>query len=535
MKTNTIKKTFVITALMLFVGVTGCNKDYLKENSTNVTTDFLYTTADGLQAAVNGLHTVERAQVAESETGNFALVQGDGGTDIDQDRGSVPDVAHYRLVDFSTQAVMESWWKKWYRIIERCNSIITFGEKADIEPAIKMKVLRDAYLYRGYAYFWLVRKYDNIWLNLLPTTSDNIAGRSFSPAPQSEVYKQIVSDLDKSISYYGSDWTVSPGIFNLGVAKLLRADAAMWMKDYAEAAKQTADIVEKGPFVLVSPENVFTKDNEDNTTESMYVLQIDQFAPGGGSMHYMGNIFTSGNRTVPGMVATSDYGGYGWNRIFPNTYMMSLYDQKYDKRYNAYWQNYYTYNNKDYDFSKVPYKFGDTLKRNQNTGLIGVDYWNKAGIGCKKYFDWIRLPTTSGSYTNIVMFRYPQVLLIASEANMRLGDQTKALSYINMIQKSRILSTSPHQLFTTVTENNLLDEYARELAFEGQRWFILKRFGKLVERVKLYGGASEFRGEPAPDPDYFAARTRIQDYHVRWPIPQPEIDAMGSYPQNPGY
>jgi len=64
---------------------------------------------------------------------------------------------------------------------------------------------------------------------------------------------------------------------------------------------------------------------------------------------------------------------------------------------------------------------------------------------------------------------------------------------------------------------------------------MLKRVGKLVERVHLYGGVSSFRGVAAPNPLYYACRTNIQPYHVRWPIPQGERDAMGGFPQNEGY
>ncbi len=34
----------------------------------------------------------------------------------------------------------------------------------------------------------------------------------------------------------------------------------------------------------------------------------------------------------------------------------------------------------------------------------------------------------------------------------------------------------------------LLDEYARELHFEGVRWSLLKRLGILGERVRQHGG-----------------------------------------------
>jgi hypothetical protein len=34
---------------------------------------------------------------------------------------------------------------------------------------------------------------------------------------------------------------------------------------------------------------------------------------------------------------------------------------------------------------------------------------------------------------------------------------------------------------------------------------------------------------------YYSARTNIKPYHVRWPIPHAERDAMGGFPQNEGY
>ena len=119
--------------------------------------------------------------------------------------------------------------------------------------------------------------------------------------------------------------------------------------------------------------------------------------------------------------------------------------------------------------------------------------------------------------------------------SLYLNKNEKALGYINQIRSNRISSSAPDQLLTDINEDVYLEEFAREMAFEGQRWFLLKRFGKLVERVRLHGGVSEFRGVKSPNPLYFSARENIQDYHVRWPIPQSARDAMGGFPQNPGY
>ena len=464
MEAKIFQNKIFIFIFLLFV-LSGCEEYLTEENPSEVTTDFLYSTADGLQSAVNGLYTIERSQLGESESGHFALVMGDGGTDIDFDRATATNLARYRLdVDLTTDATVRNWWQKWYRIIERSNSIITFGEQADIPADEKKAILREAYIFRGYAYFWLVRRFDNIWLNTEPTTYENTDGRTFEAASQADVYTQIISDLDKAIEYYGTDWSVAAGRFNQGVARLLRADVALWQNDYQTAATQSTKIIDEGPFALVAPESIFTKDRRNNTKESMYVMQFDEFAPGGGTYHRLSLTFTSMYRQVPGCMVATEFGGYGWARIHPNPYLLGLYDQKNDKRWNAWWQHYYTYNNKDYDFSKLKYHLGDTLKLSQNSQLTGDNYYKNATVSCKKYWDWVKEPLSTQPYNNVYIFRYPQVLLIAAEAYMRLGDNTKALSYINLIRQNRILA-SPTQLLTTINENVILDEYARELAF----------------------------------------------------------------------
>ena len=88
----------------------------------------------------------------------------------------------------------------------------------------------------------------------------------------------------------------------------------------------------------------------------------------------------------------------------------------------------------------------------------------------------------------------------------------------------------------TVTQDMITDEHARELAFEGDRWFYLKRNGILIDRVKKYGGEYLKRGTTVLISDT-VVRTTIQPFHVRWPIPQTQINQMGAanFPQNTGY
>ena len=74
-----------------------------------------------------------------------------------------------------------------------------------------------------------------------------------------------------------------------------------------------------------------------------------------------------------------------------------------------------------------------------------------------------------------------------------------------------------------LTIDFILDERGREFAGEQQRFFDLKRTGKLVERVKKM------------NPN---AAENIQEYHAIRPIPQAELDALTNgkeFGQNKGY
>ncbi len=72
-----------------------------------------------------------------------------------------------------------------------------------------------------------------------------------------------------------------------------------------------------------------------------------------------------------------------------------------------------------------------------------------------------------------------------------------------------------------LTIDYVLDERARELLGEGNRWIDLVRTGKLLERVRKYNPV---------------AAANIKDFHVLRPIPQQQIDRTESeFKQNPGY
>lgn len=144
----------------------------------------------------------------------------------------------------------------------------------------------------------------------------------------------------------------------------------------------------------------------------------------------------------------------------------------------------------------------------------------------KKYEDKTRPElATQFSKRDAYVFRISEMYLIAAEAELLRGNMGEALLMINTLREARSVEGQEAAMRITADQldlNFILDERARELATENQRFFDLKRTNTLLDRVKAHN----------PDAAPF-----IQDFHALRFIPQSQLDAMfnaAGY-QNPGY
>ena len=97
---------------------------------------------------------------------------------------------------------------------------------------------------------------------------------------------------------------------------------------------------------------------------------------------------------------------------------------------------------------------------------------------------------------------------------------------MELLRRGRAFESSDYN-FTEFTLDTYLEESARELAMEKNRWFLLKRLGLLVERQNLHYRYGSNSSNIVPEP--------MAPHMVACPIPQSQIDLMGTFPQNPGY
>lgn len=488
-----------------------------------ITADAVFNTPEGLTTAATALYNLDR-NIYRNDSESTVWTSFIRAEDITVTRaGSGVGFARYDNTINASTSQVGLFWSHYYTIIERANKIIIAGENLGLTNAEVAQAVAEAKCFRARSYFYLLRTFDRIILNTEATTVDNL-DREYNPADPEAVYKLMYEDLDFAIGKL-SYTPKNIGRFTQGVARHVKAEVALWRKDYKEAAFQADEIITKGPYKLLEdPADIFKGANL-NHSEAIFVSQWDRAAGGSAGNptgHRLAQYFVPNYFKQAGLMVTDANGGSPWGRTYPNPYLLGLYASN-DKRLNAFYKLFWVYDNP----STLPAgkKLGDKV-----TTTNASVYFDQLYPACFKYVDqWTKLaPNEAQSFKDIIIYRLAETYLIGAEAHMREGgpQAANAVKYIAEIRRRAGLG-----VFTgPVTEDLILDEDARELAFEGQRWYMLKRLGKLVERIKLYAGD--------PYVGAIQARTGIKDYHVRWPIPQSEIDNMkgkGDFIQNPGY
>ncbi len=127
--------------------------------------------------------------------------------------------------------------------------------------------------------------------------------------------------------------------------------------------------------------------------------------------------------------------------------------------------------------------------------------------------------TSPVNTTDAVVIRTPEMYLTIAEVFARAGGRdTDALLFLNLVRTKRYGSTPSDTPAGAALLKAIQDERRKELAFEGQRFFDLKRLNLMIERGNT-GDIIDGSGTPASVQSISAS-----DARTVWPIPQSEID-----------
>ena len=614
-----------ITTVLLW----SCSNEFLKEkNETDLSVNFIYDTPQGIGFAVTALYPIQRYMGDYGDINHslptLGLLTGDDITFTRAGENFWKGTAWYDPTALtSANKDVEGFWNYNYKIIGRANEVVFYALKMDQNNPLVTQALSEAYCFRAQAYFNLLRRFDNIYFTTDVVTPYNINdAKVYAVADQAVVMTQIKSDLDYAIEHLS--WTTpQTGRYTKGASCHMKALVDMWpindnlsTMDLDDAILNVEKIKTQGVYSLVAqPQDVFAPTTVSatsakiNNSESIMVDQWSNAIGGApansaGALggHRFGSSFISrydlSSSPNKGFVVTDlEQGGTPWGRIYPNDYLLSLYDKVNDKRFTQYYIQYFKFNNipvgtplvrnlvvqaQDLNYlyvnglpnpdlglpnaiitqlqGYVPIStaVGKTLVFSFVNGdkiprfMVG-NYANELHPSSSKYFDkWTRPVTENRSFKDVLVYRYAETCLIGAEAYLRKGNQAKALEFYNLTWQR----AGNAKRVTTLTLQDILDEDAREFSQEGQghRWYVLKRFGAatMATQINTYGGSDNYlmkifyvaatgktniTTNATNAINYKSVRTNFDvTKNRRWPIPLSQINAMGGlFPQNFGY
>lgn len=522
-------------------------------------------TAKGFEDGVNAAYSSFRVWYG-TERGHSLS---EFGTDIYTNGadGSWKFVNTYTTDFDSRNGLLHELWDELYRGINNCNAVIDRAANVSgVSEATKKIRIAEAKFIRAHHYFLMVQLFGPLDLRLTETV---IPTKEVSRTPVSEVYSAIIADLEAAIpdleplkvsSQYGRA-TRPAAQHLLGKVYLTKATSeAAASDDYAKAEPLLKSVISDYGFTLLPQfSQVFQFGNERND-EVVFAIQYTRDPLTNQQANTSANPSqNNGNNShlfylmeydvQPGMMRDTQ-NGRPWKRFRMTPYAINTVfgDRVNDSRYKSSFKDVYYSNkpgtyNTTFDLSKASVTFaqGDTAMyipgyemsaeeraKKPYQILVPSRYDERLFPALNKHLDPGRADLTQEQGgRDFPAMRLAETYLLLAEVQLRLGKLDEATASINAVRRRAAFPGKEAAMEITsdqMTMEFVMEERARELIGEQFRWLDLKRWGNLVERVKLYNA----QGAP-----------NIKDFHVLRPIPQNQIDrAQGgasAFPQNPGY
>jgi starch-binding outer membrane protein, SusD/RagB family len=514
----------------------------LDENAiTDRTTDNYYVDEQGFNDLVKSIYSPLREIHKERD---IVLL----GTDIFTQIGDPAVGGLFGMNEYSPQGlneqldIFENYWKLLYSTIGRANTAIDRAPGVAMNASLKSVRVAEAKFLRGMFFFYLVQQYGDLPLMLnevkeVITTADR--------APETEVYKQIISDLQEAVDVL-PEAQADYGRATKGAAQHLLSKVYLTRgyrpfaeaTDFQKAAELAEAVINSGKYQLLDTyAKVFQQGNEKNN-EIIFAVQYSNNSLLNGLGNNAHSQFGAGIDNLQGMARNSVYNRQQ-ARFVPSRYLHTLYDVDNDSRYETMFLRIFKAT-----VNQGSKQVGDTVlyfprwdqpwsqERIQAANYIVVN-WDEYYMKPSKFnqfppiwkFFEADLPYGDALGTrDQFIFRLAETHLLAAEAYLKLNNTTAALNHINAVRKRAATPGNNTAMeLSEVSIDDILDERARELAGEDQRWNDLKRTGKLLERAMLYNERA-------------AVANHLREFHLLRPIPLSQIERTTNiFAQNPGY
>ncbi|WP_281613790.1 RagB/SusD family nutrient uptake outer membrane protein [Flammeovirga sp. SubArs3] len=426
---------------------------------------------------------------------------------------------------------LEYEWIYSYKGIFHANIVLEKTEGSPVEnQEFKEQVIAEAKVLRAYQYFGLVRNFGGVILLERPALTDEVADEqaSLGRSTEAATWAFIERDLLEAIEVLPTRGLQDPneiGRVTKGTAQALLAKAYLYQQKYQEALDQANAIIQDGDYSLVPDIEVLWDNSQRNSAESVFEIQTS-----GDITFALGTSFPTVTGSRSSKNSPSFYGGVvnGWGFNTPSSHLENAFEEGDARKGMTIIKHLDLLDadgNPDPDEGTPYYAFAD----NETDGS------NASGRINRKMF--LKPSARNDWYGNdpyqYKILRYADVLLIAAECEVRVGAAGRAAQHVNLLRE-RAFGDNSHN-YTSVTLDDVLNERRLELAMEGERFYDLKRTGRMTQAMTDFVNYNMNNNT-----DYDAGNDKgtlwDESKHMYFPIPQTQIDlSNGAVEQNPGY
>lgn len=420
---------------VLLLAGTSCEDGFLETNpSTQVSDEILFQRIDGAQTVLNGIYRFIRNRNTDIESNGIISYQ--AGFDasandliVYESMGQMQLYYGHHLDQTRADGGLTSGvWSYFYTIINNANIILENIDRAEGEQARKDEIRGQVLAIRGWAYFYLVRFYQqtySIAKDMPGVPYYDVSTKNGKPRESvATIYQHVVADLTQSIELLAGFSRTYKSQINRSVAQGILAEVYLTMEDWNNAAAMAH--AARTDYSLMTAEEFRAGFNDWTTGEWMWgIEQTDDQNLGNASPFTLWANQTRGDR---------------WT----------------------------------FDFYFVNDKFKELFEEQD----VRNQFWQRPDRGNLWTSDKFR---DDAAYRGDVVFmRAAEMYLIEAEAFARMNQDEQARQVLWQLQDRRQASraqTSGQDLV-----EDILVERRKELYGEGFAWFDLIRNLKPVHR-----------------------------------------------------
>jgi hypothetical protein len=565
-----------LSLLVTLISITACKDEFLDVAPTSSLSSAELSTKAGLEGALVATYSMLLGRSGfYSDASNWfwgSVLGGDAnkGTNAG-DQSQVNEIQAFSVQ--TNNASVKQKYRALYEGVARANATLRLLAVAqeDVSEADKTRITAEARFLRGHYYFGLKKIFNNT-----PYVDEN--WDEITPVANNQDLWQFI-EADFKFAFDNLPATQNDaGRANKWAAGAYLGKAYLFQGKYGEAKSMLDNVITNGttakgtPYALLSNYADAFRSTQDNSSESVFASQA---AAGTGTV----------NNANPGLVLNFPHGSTGPARpggccgFFQPSLTMAnafrttadgfpLLDGSYNDAANAV--------KTDLGLSS-----GDAFtpdagpldpRIDHAIGRRGIPYLD---WGPHPGFDWIRDQAYAGPYSpkkfiyyqagngtendvsswtpgytavNYNIIRFADVILMAAEAEIELGNMAAGMAHINTV-RARAKGSPVKDANGNDAANYVIEPYTAfadqaqaraalrmernlELSGEGHRFYDLVRWGIAAQTLNPY-----LKYEDGFIKSPFVGASFTAGKHEYLPIPQDEIDLQGTdiLSQNPGY